>query len=278
MHQIDLHAEIQHLRQLGSDFADLHAEVRSLPLTPGTDTRRQLTSKILAVNGLVEQLMGRLDTLDSSQYTAVPGSRPSLELLASVVRTATIASSELATVLLENPLEAAAFPGPPADEAAVRAARHEETAPKMAEHLASAAHKLELAYTGCYYLATGITRDVDQHAERSRTVTAAKVTDHQAEVLVRLSCRSGSLSESGRTGVARAVDHCGAAIHLGTLNSLVKRGLVCVDTATSRFTGQRLTVTAAGRQALAQRQPPGTSARTASAMPPAPHQPAARRR
>ncbi|MCQ9185647.1 hypothetical protein KMT30_42795 [Streptomyces sp. IBSBF 2953] len=255
MHQIDLHAEIQHLRQLGSDFADLHAEVRSLPLIPGTDTRRQLTSKILAVNGLVEQLMERLAALDGSQYTAVPGSRPALEALASVVHAATTAASDLATVLLENPLEAAAFPGPPADEAAVRAERHAEAAPKMAEHLANAAHELDLASTGCYYLARGITHDVKQHTERSRTAAAPKVTDRQAEVLARLSSGAGTLSEYGRMGVGKAVDHDRAAIHLATLNSLIKRGLVSVNTTTSRYTGQRLIVTAEGRQALAQRKP-----------------------
>ncbi|MFJ6898119.1 hypothetical protein [Streptomyces hokutonensis] len=278
MPQIDLHAEIARIRQLGSDFADLHNDIHSLPLTPGTETRRQLTEKILAVNGLVEQLTERLDTLDGSQYAAIPGSRPSLELLASMVHTAAIASSELATVLLENPLEAAAFPGPPADEAAVRAARHKKAAPKMAEHLTSAAHRLELAHTGCYYLATGITRDVIQHVEHSRATTAPKVTDRQAEVLARLSSGDGTLTDSGRMGVAKAVDHDRAAIHLATLNSLIKRRLVSVDTTTSRFTGQRLTVTSEGRHALARHQQSNQSARTPSALPQAVQQPTARRR
>ncbi|MGI5438698.1 hypothetical protein ACQEV4_15160 [Streptomyces shenzhenensis] len=57
MHQIDLPAEIARLRQLGSDFEDLHSEIRSLALTPGTDARQQLTAKIVDTNELVHQAM-----------------------------------------------------------------------------------------------------------------------------------------------------------------------------------------------------------------------------
>lgn len=113
MRQIDLQAEITRLRQLGSDFEDLHSDIRSLALTPGTDARQQLTAKIVDTNELVQQAMFRLATLDGSQYTAVPGSRPSLEALASVVLAASLAASDLACALEANPLEGAPFPGPP---------------------------------------------------------------------------------------------------------------------------------------------------------------------
>ncbi|MFM9582523.1 hypothetical protein [Streptomyces caniscabiei] len=45
----------------------MHSKVRSLTLTPGTDARQQLTSKILATNELVQQAMERLAALDGSQ-------------------------------------------------------------------------------------------------------------------------------------------------------------------------------------------------------------------
>lgn len=160
MHHIDLSAEIARLRQLGSDFADLHSEIHSLPATPGADTRRHLTDQIVATNELVHRAMERLTALAGSQYTTVPGSRPALEALASVAYAASIAASDLAAALCANPLEGAPFPGPPTDEAAARAARHKEAAPAMAKHLADAAHQLDLAHTGCYYLASGITRDL----------------------------------------------------------------------------------------------------------------------
>ncbi|MGC5244242.1 hypothetical protein ACPXCH_31290 [Streptomyces albogriseolus] len=184
MRQIDLQAEIARLRQLGSDFEDLHSEIRSLALAPGTHARQQLTAKIVDTNELVQQAIFRLATLDGSQYTAVPGSRPVLELLASVVSAASVAAADMACALEANPLEGAPFPGPPgapfpdtpADEAAVRTARHAEAVPALAEHLANAAHQLDLAYTGCYHLASGITRDLKQHAEHNQATPAPKIT------------------------------------------------------------------------------------------------------
>jgi len=277
MRQIDLQAEIARLRQLGSEFEDLHSEIRSLTLTPGTDARQQLTAKIVDTNELVQQAMFRLAALDGSQYTAVPGSRPALEALASVVEAASIAASDLAGALFANPLEAAAFPGPPADEAAVRKARYEEAAPAMAEHLAEAAHQLDLAHTGCYYLASGITRDLKQHAEQHQATPAPKITDSQYAVLARLSADGGSLYETSRYGVTKAVDRDRATVNVATLNALIKRGLVEVDTTTSLYQGQRLHVTAEGQRALAQHQPATTPAQAAAVTPPATKQAAAGR-
>ncbi|KUM99920.1 hypothetical protein AQI95_36000 [Streptomyces yokosukanensis] len=278
MHQIDLKAEVARLRQLGSDFQDAHSTARSLTLSPGTDALRQLVPQITAVNGLAGQAMERLAALDGSQYTAVPGSRPALELLASVVYSASIASCDLSAALEANPLEGAAFPGPPADDDAVRAARHKEAAPVMAGHLADAIHQLDLAYTGCYYLASGITRDMEQHAERSQTVATPKITDSQAAVLARLSTGGGALYQSLRRGSQSASDNVGASINLATLNALIKRGLVTVDATTPQLVGQRLEATAEGRRALAQHKPAKVSARAPSAVPLAAQQPAGHRR
>jgi hypothetical protein len=273
-----MHAEITRLRQLGSDFDDLHSEVRSLALTPGTDARQQLTSKIVATNELVHRAMECLAALDGSQYTAVPGSRPALEALASVVYSATVASSDLAAVLLENPLEGAPFPGPPADEAAVRKARHEKARPAMAEHLADAAHQLDLAHTGCYYLASGITRDLKQHAEQNQATAAPKITDSQYAVLTRLSAGGGTLYVISRHGVLKAIDKDRATVNVATLNALIKRGLVAVDTTTSLHQGQRLYVTAEGQRALAQHKLTTPPARAAAVTPPATKQAAGRTR
>ncbi|WP_053852967.1 hypothetical protein, partial [Streptomyces sp. NRRL B-24085] len=257
IHQIDLQAEIAHLRQLGSAFEDLHSEGRSLTLTPGTDARQQLTSKILATNELVQQAMERLAALDGSQYAAVPGSRPSLDALASVVFAASIAASDLAGALQANPLEGAAFPGPPADEAAVRTARHAEAVPAMAERLADAAHGLDLACTGCYYLASGISRDLKQYSEQQQETPVPEITASQYAVLARLSAGGGTRYVISRHGVLKAIDKDRATVNVASLNALIKRELVDVDTTTPLHQGQRLHVTAEGRRALAQHKPPG---------------------
>ncbi|PIM71294.1 hypothetical protein CTU88_14335 [Streptomyces sp. JV178] len=267
MQQIDLNAEIARLRQLGSDFADLHSEIRSLTLTCGTAARQQLTSKIVATHELVQRSMERLAALDGSQYTAIPGSRPALEALASIVSAAGLAASDLACAILANPLEGAPFPGPPADEAAVRKARHAEAIPAMKQHLADAAHQLDMAHIGCYYLASGITRDLKQHAEQNQATTTPKITNSQYAVLARLSAKGGTLYETSRYGVTKAVDKDQATVNVATLNALVKRGLVEVDTTTSLYQGQRLTVTVEGQRALTQHKPTTTSAQVAVTPP-----------
>lgn len=263
----------------------MHSEIRSLALTPGTDARQQLTAKIVDTNELVQQAMFRLAALDGSQYTAVPGSRPALEALASVVLAASLAASDLACALEANPLEGAPFPGPPgaplpdtpADEAAVRTARHAEAVPAMAEHLADAAHQLDLAHTGCYYLASGITRDLRQHAEQHQATPAPKITDSQYTVLARLSAGGGTRYVISRYGVLKAIDKDRATVNVATLNALIKRGLVAVDTTTPLHQGQRHHVTADGQRALAQHKLTTPPARTAAVTPPATKQAAAGR-
>ncbi|HEX5566970.1 MAG TPA: hypothetical protein VFY14_08635 [Streptomyces sp.] len=256
----------------------MHSEIRSLTPASGTDARQQLTSKIVATHELVRRAMERLAALDGSQYTAVPGSRPALEALASVVSAAGIAASDLACALEANPLEGAPFPGPPADEAAVRQARHAEAVPAMAEHLADAAHQLDLAHTGCSYLATGITRDLKQHAEQKQATPPPKLTDTQYAVLARLSAGGGTLYETSQYGVTKAVDADRATVNVATLNALIRRGLVEVDASTSLYQGQRLHVTAEGRRALAQHKPTTIPARAAVVTPPATKQAAGRTR
>lgn len=256
----------------------MHSEIRSLTLIPGTDARQQLTSKIVATHELVQRAMERLAALDGSQYTAVPGSRPALEALASVVSAASLAASDLACAMLANPLEGAPFPGPPTDETAVRKARHAETVPAMAEHLADAAHQLDLAHTGCYYLASGITRDLKQYTEQNQATPTPKITDSQYAVLARLSAGGGTLFETSRYGVTKAIDKDRATVNVATLNALIKRGLIAVDTSTSLQQGQRLDVTAEGHRTLAQHKPTTAPNRVTPVTPPATKQPTGRTR
>ncbi|MEU9189254.1 hypothetical protein AB0D14_32860 [Streptomyces sp. NPDC048484] len=269
MRQIDLPAEIARLRQLASGFEDLHSEIRSLVLTPGTDARQELTAKIVATNELVQQATVRLAALDGSQYTAVPGSRPALDALASVVLAASVAASDLAGALFANPLDGAPFPGPPADDAAVREARHAKAVPLLGEHLANAAHQLDLARTGCSYLASGITRHLKQHAEHDQTTPAPKITDSQYASLSALSHDGGRLYMSGRKGTLRASTTGGVPLNTATFNALHTRGLVRIDATRSLAQGQRLHITAEGHRALAQHKPTTAPARETAVAPPA---------
>lgn len=115
--------------------------------TPGTDALRRIGPLLLQAQDLTATAtataMVHLTALDNSAYTHVAGSRTSLGLLSSVVSSSSLTGTDLALILLANPYEGAQFAGYPADDEAVRAARHAEAIPKMSGHLNDAVHQLD---------------------------------------------------------------------------------------------------------------------------------------
>ncbi|MFE4664520.1 hypothetical protein ACFRI7_11860 [Streptomyces sp. NPDC056716] len=162
MRNTDLNAETILLHGLADALENVHSDVRSLDLTPGSELRRQITRQIIAVNALAAQAMDRLAALDGSQYTTLPGSRTTVKALTSTVHSTTIAAAELAGVLAANPLPGTAFNGTPYNNT-VRALLHQNAAPLIEEHHSQALEQLDLASTGCHYLATIIARDLTTH-------------------------------------------------------------------------------------------------------------------
>ncbi|MFE9407450.1 hypothetical protein ACFYN0_01400 [Streptomyces sp. NPDC006704] len=145
-----------------------------------------------------------LTALDNSAYTHLAGSRSSLELLASVVSSSSLAGTDLAHAVLANPYEGAQFAGYPADDEAVGTARHAEAVPKMSGHLDDAVHQLDLCATGCHYLAHGITEDLataQQHTSAAvRQTTGPALTPAQYDALTALQ-GGGELYESSTRGL-----------------------------------------------------------------------------
>ncbi|WP_326812267.1 hypothetical protein OIE62_07765 [Streptomyces scopuliridis] len=246
--QIDLLGQIDHLRQLGADFAALHTTITALDAQPGTAMLRQLGPKILAIHELVGRTLVRLSVLDGSQYTAVPGSRTSLETLSSVVASASVAASQLAIAVADNPLEAAAFPGgPQADDVTVRRTRHAEAAPRLAESLTTAAHHLDLCATCCQYTASGIARDLKDHPEH--TPQLPNLTAAQYAALDKIAQGGAQLYESRGRGISVLAGD-GSTIHAEPFAAIDKHRLVHVNTTTSALAGQSVTITAAGKWVL----------------------------
>ncbi|MET9956241.1 hypothetical protein ABZ135_32505 [Streptomyces sp. NPDC006339] len=158
----------EQLRQLAHEFQALHARVRDVSYTPGTDALRRISPLLLTVQDLMATALVRLGALDGSAYAGIAGSRASLECLASVVVASSLASNDLASALYANPYEGAPFAGYSADDETVRTARHAEAIPRMTGHLAYAAQQLDLSATGCHYVATGITRDLAAAQEQAK--------------------------------------------------------------------------------------------------------------
>ncbi|MBT2509186.1 hypothetical protein J7I98_25540 [Streptomyces sp. ISL-98] len=231
---------------------------------------------MLKAQDLTATTLVRLGALDGSAYADIAGSRASLECLSSIVVASSLAGNDLASALYANPYEGAPFPGYPADDEAVRTARHAEAIPRMTGHLADAAHQLDLSAIGCHYVTTGITRDLataqDQATPVQRT-TGPALTDAQYDALKALSLGEGKLYESSQRGlgVTRVATHDGTRVSIATFRALAKRGLVAADTSTSLFHGQKITVTEQGQQALAKPRPAAAPATTAvaAAKPPA---------
>ncbi|MFP8903943.1 hypothetical protein [Streptomyces atacamensis] len=253
MRQIDLPAQIDHLRTLGADFAALHTAVTALEAQLGSEMLQQLGPKILAIHELVGRALVRLSVLDGSQYTAVPGSRSSLETLSEVIACASLAASQLARAVADNPLEAAVFAGdPPVGDAAVRQARHAEAQPLLVESLTTAAHHLDVCATCCRYTASGIARDLKDHPEHRPPLP--QLTDAQYTALDAIA-QGGARRYERRDGSRSARAGDGSSIHAAPFAVLEKHRLVRIDTQRSAIAGQDITVTAAGKLVLATQRP-----------------------
>ncbi|MDH6439406.1 DNA-binding MarR family transcriptional regulator [Streptomyces sp. SAI-144] len=279
---LDLAEHAEQLRTLARDFEALHARVRGVSYTPGTDALRQISPLLLMTQDLTATVLVRLGALDSSTYTSIAGSRASLECLSSVVVASSLAGNDLASALHANPYEGAPFPAYPADDASVRTARHAEAIPKMTVHVANAAHQLDLSGIGCHYVATGITRDLAAARDGADTVqraAAPPLTSTQYDALRALALSGGRLYESSQRGlgVTRVAADDGTRISIATFRALNKRGLVDWDTSTSLFQGQKITVTEHGRRVLAKQRPAATAATPAKAVPRTPAVHGARR-
>lgn len=248
MRQIDLPLQIDHLRQLGDDFAALHATLTGLDVSPGSELLRQLGPKILAVHELVGRTLVRLSHLDGSQYTAVPGSRSSLETISQVVASASVAASQLARAVADNPLDAAVFAGGPrADYTAIRKVRHTEAAPLLAESLTTAAHHLDLCATCCQYTAAGIARELRNNPQHQAAF--ARLTDAQYTVLDTIA-KSEARRYNLRGGGTQIVAGNNKAIHATPFAVLQKHRLIQVGAGTSPLSAQNIKVTAAGKLVL----------------------------
>lgn len=90
------------LHQLATDFETLHARVRDISYTPGTDALRQITPLLLISHDLTATALVRLRTLDNSPCTTT-GGRDGRELMVSVASSSARAGADLAHALLANP-------------------------------------------------------------------------------------------------------------------------------------------------------------------------------
>lgn len=275
MPPLNLPEQVDQLRTLAHGFEALHARVRDVSYTPGTDALRQIRPLLLKAQDLTATTLVRLGALDSSTYAGITGSRASLECLASVVAASSLAGTDLASALYANPYEGAPFPDYPADDASVRIARQAEAIAKMTGHLADAAHQLDLSATGCLYVATGITRGLAATQAAAATAQRAvgpALTGTQYDALRSFSLGGCRLYESSQRGlgVTRVATDDGARVSIATFRALAKRGLVNRDTSTSLFYGQKITVTEDGMQALARPRPAVTAATPAAGAAPKP--------
>ncbi|MFJ9979363.1 hypothetical protein [Streptomyces cyaneofuscatus] len=150
------------LHYLAVEFETLHARVRDVSYTPGSDALRQITPLLLISHDLTATALVGLRALDNSPGTTIIGSRCGRELMVSVAFFSARAGTDLAHVLLANPAEGTPTPVSPADEPSVRTVA--EAIAKMTGHLADAVHHLNLSATGCHSVAAAV-RDATATAQ-----------------------------------------------------------------------------------------------------------------
>ncbi|MFE5298106.1 hypothetical protein [Streptomyces sp. NPDC056632] len=147
-----------------------------LSWSPGSDALTKITPLIRTSQQLTTDTLAKLAALDGSAYVSIPGSRHALDALAAAISAASSGTTCLTQAIAANPLHGVGFPGPPADEDAIRHARNAEAVPLVTEHLADAASDFDLAATCCAYIASGIADAVRAHPAHSRTPTPTAAT------------------------------------------------------------------------------------------------------
>ncbi|MFI9210205.1 hypothetical protein ACIGW7_18965 [Streptomyces sp. NPDC053253] len=246
----------QPFRKLSAQFADLRDQVAGLDWAPGPGFLTVSTPLLLTSQQATDDLVAALTALSSSPYTAVPGSRATLNTLTGAVATASLASLDLAQSIAANPLDGLSLPGSPADEGAIRQVRHAEARIDIKKYLQEATESFALASVCCGYAASGITRDLHQAAQEKKL---PKLNPGQLDTLTALARDGGRRYESGRIGAIKIQAADGTGINAATFRVFERHRLVHIDTSTSLYQGQTVTVTDRARRLLAQPRP-GTPA------------------
>ncbi|MEU6227513.1 hypothetical protein [Streptomyces sp. NPDC047042] len=205
----------------------------------------QLAPKIAQVHELTGRTLVRLAALAGSQYTVVPGSRPALETLGSVVEAASLAARDLATAVADNPLDGIVVGSPPPDG---NTARHAEAVPRLAKALGDAVHQLDLCATGCLSTASGILRGLKDHPEHLPPLPP--LTPAQYTVLEKIAQGGSRVSRSLRGERETVLAGDGSTLHSKPFTVLADNKLIRVHQGTSPLLSRNVTVTAAGRMAL----------------------------
>jgi hypothetical protein len=167
-----------------------------------------------------------------------------------------------------NPLDGTPFGGGSPDDESVRAARHAEAVPLLADALTEATHHLDLCETAYRHLATIILRDLREHPEHLPSLP--QLTSAQYRSLEKIAEGGTTFSRSlrGDWDSIRAGD--GSAIPAKPFAVLENNRLVRFQQkSSSPFGPQDVGVTSAGRLVLDTQKPVRTpvppSAKTAPA-------------
>lgn len=282
MPPLSLTEQAQQLHSLAREFETLHARVRGVSYTPGTDALRQIGPLLLRTQDLTATVLVRLGALDNSAYADIAGSHAGLERLSSVVVYSSTAGNDLASALFANSYNGAPLHGDPPDTESVRNARRAEAIARMSGHLADAARQLGVSGIGCHHVASGITDDLataHRQTKPVRQVADPVLSPAQYSALNAFNLGPGERYESSQRGFGaiRVSTTDGTRVTVATLEVLYRRELVELDTSTSLFHGQRISVTKLGRQALAKSRLAATTAAPARAIPKPPVARGARR-
>jgi hypothetical protein len=161
---------------LSEAFKGLHEAVRDLKAPPDPRGLKKITPLIRATNLMVTRSLTLFTRLSESHFSSAPSSRSTLNCVSAAVSGAALAVSDLTEVLAATPLGGSEYPGVSPDETAIWKARSTEAEPAMAEHLANAAHQLDLCAINCLYAAAGIARHL--RADPPEATRAASLSAH----------------------------------------------------------------------------------------------------
>lgn len=255
------------LRRRAVDFTVLrrtaqHPRLADTARTPGTRTEalREISSLITTAHDMTGDLLALVRTLGEGAYASLPSSAQTLRSLTAIVHSSSRGATALSAALAAIPTDTAS-PAP-----AVRASSG------VSAQLAEAARQFEASSTACHVTADSMGADLRAQAlattapaptpprvADSRT-SKPKLTAAQRSALRALTSENGRLYERLGGGLFVTCGSGGTQISPATLQALENRDLVRVDHTTPVLSGQKITLTPAGQQALDLQPPaPGTA-------------------
>ncbi|MFB7270797.1 hypothetical protein [Streptomyces sp. NPDC056244] len=256
----DVEEGAAHLRALAAQCTDLKNTLRQFGPRNGADAVEQIRRHIAVLQDIAASTLKRIPVLLGSQIACLAGTNVCFNGLGFIIEGATAAAASLGHAITHIDLDIGLFHPGNAYPRSIRTRRRLLWRSEVTRLLQDVADRLDTVEEDCLIAAIYMestlpdpaddpeyrtTRPVSQRGRRKRPLSAAQAT------ALRLVGENVTVLYRGQDGKTLFGSCTSVPVSMATYHALAGRGLVARDTRTNLTAGQRVTLTPAGRRALA---------------------------